>query len=243
MSWRIVVVLVLGLAVLTSPTSPARTESNGGVRVMPLGDSITDGYTTPGGYRVELFRRHAVDFVGSASNGPSGLGDHDHEGHPGFRIDQLDAGITSWIRRANPRTVLLHAGTNDLNQNHDVAGAPARLGALIDRIRSLAPPAEVFVAQITPIPDDAVLESRVRAFNAALPAIVAQRGPHVHLVDMHSGFTAADLEDGLHPNRAGYAKMADRWAAALESVPESLTPTAGEWSTSGCYGICPGCGC
>ncbi|MDT7786156.1 MAG: hypothetical protein QOF58_4575 [Pseudonocardiales bacterium] len=224
MWWRVALVVALGLAVLTSPS---RTESNGGVRVMPLGDSITHGFSTPGGYRVELWRRHAVDFVGSASNGPVGLGDHDHEGHSGFRIDQLDAGIVTWVRRANPRTVLLHAGTNDLDQKHDVASAPARLGALVDRIHSLAPLAEVFVAQITPVPDDAAFEARVRAFNAALPAVVAQRGPRTHLVDMHTGFTAADLDDGLHPNAAGYAKMADRWAAALESVPESLSPATG----------------
>jgi len=221
---RIGVVLAAGLVVLPSPT---RTESNGGVRVLPLGDSITDGFTEPGGYRTPLWQRlsgREVDFVGSTSSSPAGLGDHDHEGHPGWRVDQLDAGIVTWIRLARPRTVLLHAGTNDLNQNHDVATTPARLGALIDRIRSLAPLAEVFVAQITPIPDDAVLEGRVRAFNAALPAVVAQRGPRTHLVDMHSGFAAADLEDGVHPTSAGYAKMADRWAAALESVPDSLTP-------------------
>jgi hypothetical protein len=42
---------------------------------MPLGDSITDGYGTPGGYRIELFRKiltasqHAT-FVGRNSNGP-----------------------------------------------------------------------------------------------------------------------------------------------------------------------------
>jgi lysophospholipase L1-like esterase len=228
--WRLGAVLVLGLAVLTSPSRPGSgsgSGGNGGVRVMPLGDSITDGFTTPGGYRIELWQRlsgrYAVDFVGSASNGPGALGDHDHEGHSGWRIDQLDAKIVTWIRAANPRTVLLHAGTNDLVRDHDVAGAPARLGALVDRIRALAPLAEVFVAQITPIPGDAVLEERVRAFNAEVPAIVARRGPRTHLVDQHSGFTAADLEDGLHPNATGYAKMADRWAAALESVPAGLT--------------------
>ncbi|MEU0881456.1 SGNH/GDSL hydrolase family protein [Lentzea sp. NPDC005914] len=234
MSWRIVVVLALGLVVLTGPAQteptparPASTEPAGSVRIMPLGDSITDGFNEPGGYRIVLWQRLSgrnVDFVGSASNGPRVLGDHDHEGHSGYRIDQLDAGIVSWVRSANPRTVLLHAGTNDLVQNH--SGAPARLGALIDKIRSLAPLAEVFVAQITPIPDNAVLEERVRAYNAAIPGIVAERGQRNHLVDMHSGFTAADLEDGVHPNSAGYAKMADRWAAALESVPESLVPSA-----------------
>src|SRR5215813_8194488 len=77
---------------------PAKAESNGGVRVMPLGDSITDGSTVPGGYRINLWQRMAaggytVDFVGSEFNGPAALGDHDHEGHSGWRIDQLDANI------------------------------------------------------------------------------------------------------------------------------------------------------
>ncbi|MFC4537132.1 SGNH hydrolase, partial [Sphaerisporangium dianthi] len=32
----------------------ASAESNGGVRVMPLGDSITEGTQVPGGYRIGL---------------------------------------------------------------------------------------------------------------------------------------------------------------------------------------------
>jgi hypothetical protein len=40
------------------------------VRVMPLGDSITDGFNVPGGYRVDLWQKlvaggRTVDFVGS----------------------------------------------------------------------------------------------------------------------------------------------------------------------------------
>src|SRR3982750_1961655 len=101
---------------------PARAESNGGVRVMPLGDSITDGFNVPGGYRIGLWQRlaagrYTTDFVGSQFNGPGGLGDHDHEGHPGWRIDQTDANITGWLRTTTPRTVLLHIGTNDVLQN------------------------------------------------------------------------------------------------------------------------------
>jgi hypothetical protein len=52
------------------------------VRVMPLGDSITDGFTVPGGYRVDLWQKivasgRTIDFVGSQSNGPGNLGDRD----------------------------------------------------------------------------------------------------------------------------------------------------------------------
>src|SRR6185437_15312851 len=108
-------VAVLGGAVGYAPAAAA--ESNGGVRVMPLGDSITEGTQVPGGYRIGLWQRLAaggyrVDFVGSQFNGPANLGDHDHQGHPGWRIDQIYNNINGWLATTNPRTVLLHIGTN-----------------------------------------------------------------------------------------------------------------------------------
>ena len=141
---RLAAALALALTTSLTLVSPAQAESNGGVRVMPLGDSITDGFNVPGGYRINLWQRmanggHTVDFVGSGFNGPASLGDHDHEGHSGWRIDQLDANIVQWLRNSNPRTVLLHIGTNDVNQNFDLPNAPARLSALIDKIRANAP--------------------------------------------------------------------------------------------------------
>ncbi|MET7398594.1 ricin-type beta-trefoil lectin domain protein [Dactylosporangium sp. NPDC005572] len=212
---------------LAAPATLAHAESNGGVRVMPLGDSITDGFNVPGGYRINLWQRlaaggYTVDLVGSGFNGPASLGDHDHEGHSGWRIDQIDANIVGWLQTYTPRTVLLHIGTNDMNQNYDVANAPNRLSALIDKIRATAPAVELFVAQITP-ETDATLEARVRAYNAAIPGIVAQKGSRTHLVDMHSALTTADLADGVHPNAGGYDKMAARWFTALQSVPGSLS--------------------
>ncbi|WP_030451444.1 RICIN domain-containing protein [Herbidospora cretacea] len=211
-------------------TAPAWAESNGGVRVMPLGDSITDGFNVPGGYRVNLWQRfvqagHTVDFVGSGFNGPASLGDHDHEGHSGWRIDQIDAQIVGWLQAYTPRTILLHIGTNDMGQQFQVSTAPARLSALIDKIRANAPQAELFVAQITPSADPA-FNARIQTFNAAIPGIVASKGPLTHLVDMNTGFTTADLADGLHPNQTGYDKMAARWWSALQAFPGSLTPGA-----------------
>ncbi|MET8161545.1 SGNH hydrolase, partial [Sphaerisporangium sp. NPDC005289] len=94
---------LLAVAVVATGTATgmgvASAESNGGVRVMPLGDSITEGTQVPGGYRIGLWQRlasgrYTIDFVGSQFNGPGNLGDHDHEGHPGWRIDQIDANIT-----------------------------------------------------------------------------------------------------------------------------------------------------
>jgi lysophospholipase L1-like esterase len=219
---------------LVSSAGSAVAESNGGVRVMPLGDSITEGTQVPGGSRIGLWQRFAgagyrVDFVGSQFNGPASLGDHDHEGHPGWRIDQIDANIVGWLRNTDPHTVLLHIGTNDVLQNYNVGGAPDRLSALVDHITATVPSAEVFVATIIPLANSGQ-ESAVRTFNATIPGIVQGKvnaGKRVHLVDMHAALTAADLIDGIHPTATGYDKMAATWYSALRSVPGSIgDPTA-----------------
>jgi lysophospholipase L1-like esterase len=231
--WLAVAALA-ALAGATLHSSPAAAESNGGVRVMPLGDSITDGLTVPGGYRIGLWQRFGgsgfrVDFVGTLFNGPASLGDHDHEGHSGWRIDQIDANIVNWARATNPHSVLLHIGTNDVLQNVNLANAPARLSTLIDHITATVPSAEVFVATIIPLANSGQ-EANVRTYNAAIPGIVqskASSGRHVHLVDMHSALTAADLADGVHPNATGYDKMAATWFTALRSVPGSIGNPSG----------------
>jgi len=239
--WFTAAALTVALTAIGATTSAgaASAESNGGVRVMPLGDSITEGTQVPGGYRIGLWQRvvaggYRVDFVGSQFNGPASLGDHDHEGHPGWRIDQIDANITGWLQSTTPHTVLLHIGTNDVLQNFNLAAAPARLSTLIDHITATAPSAEVFVATIIPLAS-ASQEAAGRTFNAAIPGIVqrnASAGKHVHLVDMHSALTAADLTDGIHPTAGGYDKMAAMWYSALQSVPGSIgTPGSSTTST------------
>ncbi|MFC7483669.1 SGNH/GDSL hydrolase family protein [Luedemannella flava] len=185
---------------------PASAESNGGVRVMPLGDSITDGLNVPGGYRINLWQKlvaggYRIDFVGSMFNGPSNLGDHDHEGHSGWTIAQIDASVVNWLRATTPRTVLLHIGTNDMFGGS--SGAPQRLSTLIDRITTTAPDAEVFVSTIIP---RSGADSQVRTFNAAIPGIVQSKvsaGKRVHFVDMYPALTLSDLADGVPPTPAG----------------------------------------
>ncbi|GAA3232741.1 AbfB domain-containing protein [Dactylosporangium siamense] len=209
--------------------APAHAETNGGTRIMPLGDSITDGFNVPGGYRINLWQSLAgsgqqVDFVGGQFNGPGDLGDHDHEGHPGWRIDEIAANVSGWVAGTAPRTVLLHIGTNDIIQNFDLAGAPGRLSGLIDRITAAAPGADVFVASITPLADPG-REVHVNEYNATIPGIVAGKGSRVHFVDMHAALSVADLADGVHPNRGGYDRMAAVWAAALGAGLTSLRVT------------------
>ncbi|TCC00355.1 GDSL family lipase [Micromonospora zingiberis] len=230
-------IAAFGLVALGVATVPgtAGAESNGGVRVMPLGDSITEGTQIPGGYRIGLWQRlvngrYTVDFVGSQFNGPASLGDRDHQGHPGWRIDQIDANIVGWLNTQRPQSVLLHIGTNDILQNYNVSTAPNRLSTLIDRITTTAPNAEVFVAQIITL-TNTNQAAAVRTFNAAIPGIVQSKvnaGKRVHLVNMHAALTTGDLIDGIHPTATGYDKMAAVWYTALQSVPGSIgTPGSG----------------
>jgi lysophospholipase L1-like esterase len=195
--------------------------------VMPLGDSITDGLNGTGGYRSDLFGLFTVDgryadFVGSQVSGPAQLRDQDHEGHPGWRIDQLDAQIAGWMATYRPDAVLLHIGTNDVIQNYSLGQAPARLSALIDHLTAADPGVDVEVATIVPFADPAQ-DAAARAYNAAIPGIVAAQaaaGRHVRLVDLHAAIGVADLSpDGVHPSNGGYSKMAARWYTQFTGEP------------------------
>ncbi|GIH20262.1 RICIN domain-containing protein [Rugosimonospora africana] len=195
--------------------------------VMPLGDSITDGLNNTGGYRSDLFQLFTVDgryvdFVGSQVGGPAQLHDQNHEGHPGWRIDQIDEQVAGWLATYRPDVVLLHIGTNDVIQNWALSQAPARLATLLDHITAADPRAEVDVATIVPFAD-ATQEAVVRTYNAAIPGIVSARasaGEDVKLVDMHAAIGTADLSpDGVHPSNGGYSKMAARWYAQFTGEP------------------------
>jgi lysophospholipase L1-like esterase len=213
--------------------------------VMPLGDSITDGLNNTGGYRSDLFQAFTVDgryvdFVGSQVSGPAQLRDQDHEGHPGWRIDQLDAAVTGWMTTYQPDVVLLHIGTNDVIQNWALSQAPDRLSTLVDDITAADPRAEVDVATIVPFADPGQ-DAAARAYNAAIPGIVAAKagaGRHVDLVDMHAAIGTTDLSpDGVHPSSGGYSKLAARWyarftgAAAVRFEAESPANTLHDSST------------
>ncbi|WP_438021787.1 SGNH/GDSL hydrolase family protein [Sorangium sp. So ce233] len=195
-------------------------------KILPLGDSITDGVGMQGGggYRVELFRKaraagQNITFVGSLLNGPAMVDGaafpRAHEGHSGWKINQIAGLVPAPALEDDPHIVLLMAGTNDLTQNDNLPMAPQRLGALLDKIFASAPDALVVVAQLIPI---TFADATVVTYNNALVDVVEARaaaGKHVVLVDMHTGFPAAELPDRIHPNEPGYARMANIWYAAI----------------------------
>ena len=203
---------------------------DGRIKVMPLGDSITWGVgsASEDSYRGALFWRLnaagvSIDYVGSMRSGSSP--DPDNEGHKGWTIAQLADKVDEWLGTYRPDVILLHIGTNDMVRG--VQDAPQQLDALLDRIAGDLPDAQVFVATIVGLgdyADTAAQRFRTARFNAAIPEIVAAKGPRFHLVDQ-GGIHGIDMWNREHPNDYGYQKMAWNWYRAME---RALTSGGGD---------------
>lgn len=251
--------LSLGLALLAvgvtawmpmSPAgAPALPERAEPLRVMAFGDSITrdgmpgEGYRGP--LRDLLIGQDGlkIEFVGTQHNGTSELA---HEGHGGFRIDQLREVLDEALAAQAPDVVLLHAGSNDIGQGYPPWIAAQRLEELTGRVCRLRPQVDLFVGSIIPIVG---LEQEVDAYNAQIPAIVARlqvAGCRAHYVDLNRVVAENELPDKVHPDPDGYGKLAAAWyplvrkayAGAFEGlVPSSVNDDvllyAGSWQHEG----------
>jgi acyl-CoA thioesterase I len=202
------------------------------VKIMPLGDSITQSTKGLNSYRYYLWhllinKGYHVDFVGSkhgVGDGPPADPDFDmdHEGHAGWRADEIATQVHVWATAASPDFVLLHIGTNDLSQRQTVDSTVNDIRSIIDVLRSVNPRVHILLAQIIAkvgVPSIAVLNGR-------LPALVAdtqQPDSPIVLVDQYSGFDPSTMTyDGTHPNADGDSRMADRWFEKLAPMLDAF---------------------
>ena len=232
------IALFIGSACGSDANSPPPPQqSNAIVKIMPLGDSITESTTGLNSYRYYLWHLlvdhgYHVDFVGSmhgVGGGPPANPDFDmdHEGHSGWRADEILGHIEDWAKTTSPDVVLLHMGTNDLWQGQSVASTVTDIADMIDVLRSVNPHIRILLAQLIPMSVD----HGIPALNAQLPALAAgknQPESPIVLVDQYSGFDPATMTyDGTHPNNVGDSRMADRWFEQLKPLLDAfLTSTA-----------------
>jgi lysophospholipase L1-like esterase len=253
---KIAVILTLGLGSIfwISTGSPA-SAATPAIKVMPLGDSITDGFVVPGGYRTKLWTRTVatdadnIDYVGSLSGGPASLGDPNHEGHTGWCLDvttlacgakgkPLTSIIDARLATYTPDVILLHGGTNDLNDGYTGAQTATHLDTLMGKIFTDLPHVKLIVAKIIPAAFGATKQANWTAYENAIPGVVAKYqalGDDVTLVDFSTLLVpnTADYyqscatcgRDSLHPSQQGYDKMADAWYPALTAAYQALLGT------------------
>ena len=206
--------------------------------ILTLGDSITQSNRENFGYRYRLWTKliddsRSFDMVGSITynfggnpSWPQHMGlnfDQDHEGHWGWRTDEILNGrlaagsLTEWLDYYTPDVVLIHLGTNDVYQNQSTTSTVEELKQVIDMLRADNPDVIIFVAKL--IPTASSRNTGIIELNAEMEGIAALKSTAqspVHVVDHYTGFDAiTDTYDGIHPNAVGEKKMAENWNAAM----------------------------
>jgi acyl-CoA thioesterase-1 len=167
-------------------------------RVVFLGDSITDGW------------RLAESFPGKP---------YVNRGISGQTTPQMLLRFRQDVITLQPKAVVILAGTNDIAENTGpitLAGIEDNLVSMVDLAKRAG--IRVILSALVPAakypwrPDLAPVE-KIRALNGWIKDYAAREG--LVFLDYHSamaneqrGLRVELSEDGVHPNRAGYAVMA-----------------------------------
>ncbi len=216
------------------------------LRILPLGDSITQGGSRAASYRHPLWRKlveegREVDFLGSERTVHGGLDpewpghrgktfDPDHEGHWGWTTDEILAedALPRWLEAYTPDIALIHLGTNDAANEDSPKAIAARLEAIVRLVRSRNPRVGIVLAKLIPSTGD--WRERIAALNRSIGDLEARLSTPespVVVVDQSAGFDPeADTMDGVHPNRSGAEKMASRWLDGIHRVTEGRETAA-----------------
>jgi lysophospholipase L1-like esterase len=200
------------------------------ITIMPLGDSITMGIGPTdlledlNGYRRDLRELlvssgYDVNLVGSLENGD--FIDKQHEGHSGWRDDQIEQDIDYFLNTNPADIILLHIGTNDIAQD-PLYTDPSDVEDILDLIdvwetRNNRTIIVILAKIINQLGHVCPEPSTTTTFNSNVEKMVQGRtNDRIVIVDMEcsAGLNyLSDMADTLHPNLAGYAKMADKWFA------------------------------
>jgi hypothetical protein len=240
-NYRLIILVCVGLCILNMDVL-----SQSPINILPLGNSITFDYDSfditnprPDGdrisYRYTLFQLlhdagYHFDYVGSENSGDNYFQDpefDDNAGFPGIETWQLTDLINTGY---NAKTgvyvtqgpylnfypaviILLHIGTNSLIES------ASDVEALLDTIRSYDTDVIILVARII---NRQIYHLPTNAFNNNVESMVNSRGDdRIIMVNMESGANinyATDMADNLHPNPAGYDKMAHKWFEAIDNL-------------------------
>ena len=228
-----------------------------------IGDTRPDG--DRGGYRYPLWQslseeHYLFDFVGNREAGINIDPDFDpnNAGFPGITTEGLlnllrtsfnnaptngryegdVSSDTPYLPRYPSDVILLHIGTNGLNNPGVIPGFVDNVGNILNEIDGYSPNVTVIVARIIHNVDSdfdgsgAELPNNVtHQYNDALEQMVNQRiaaGDKLLMVNMEDGAGIDymnEMRDHLHPNPAGYEKIAAQWYASLqEFLPQIELP-------------------
>ena len=191
------------------------------LKIMPLGNSITQGNMEHPSYRYRLWKKLIdaevdFEFVGSHNENQGGIPalpaykgktfSNVNEGHWGWNADQILNGnrdqpskgeLRKWLKKYQPDVVLMHLGTNDMFRNHDLDETVAELREVVRQIRAEAPQVTILMAKLIPAYSQAAGEqavNNINRLNQRIPLLVQELNSlqsPVILVDQNTGFDPA----------------------------------------------------
>lgn len=224
-----IAIVLLGNA---SPAAADPVPDSTPLRVMVVGDSITQGRGADDPWRCHLYRAirelRPVDMVGVRSDlygAPDGSSryaadcDPDHAAYWGRQLAASADTVRADVTAAHPDVIVVLAGTNDINLGHSVDQVAADFRRFVAEARVADP--DIRIVAGTVLPTNGVVDQvRITAYNRWL----WQRADEL---DVQLATTAAaidpttDLYDGVHPNGQGAARIAGAFLAGVtERVAE-----------------------
>jgi lysophospholipase L1-like esterase len=201
------------------------------VRIQTLGDSIIDNDL--GGARPALQEKFAdvgvtVDWVGTSNeSGPASLTSPATDAHTGKSIADMLPDTAAWVKAANPDVIMVSAGGNDMMHDQG-AGIEDRWTKYLTTICQAAPGVPIVAAtnhQLKTSTKAAENELMTKVLNPVIEAsdgTSVEGGCPVTVVDMNGVISDDELLDDLHPNKDGYADMAEEWFPALRTAINEL---------------------
>lgn len=221
-----VIALTGGTVFVNAATQQGDISTLNQIRIMPLGDSITvgEGSTTGDGYRWDLARyltdvQHwPAEWVGSQQSGQQP--NRQHEGHSGWRIDQITGQVAGWIQSQDPDVILLQAGTNDALQGATGEVMLQRMSLLVQTIVATDPTIDILIADLVPVrygTDRDVASVAMQRYNAGLRDTIATYD-QVTVARWSRAIPNRLLADGIHPGDEGYRRAAWVWYRCLGAL-------------------------
>lgn len=187
---------------LTLHSLPAQAEADQSLRILPLGDSITQAEINRASYRYPLWKQLIdakidFDFVGSMDtqlstyskgtpphpNYKAQTFDPDHEGHFAWQISDIVNGrnpkngtgsgkLAQWLIDYDFDIALVHLGSNDAFYRKPNARVQEELTELINILRHDNPNAIILLAQIIPTSRKEADAQAIENLNKVIPSVV-----------------------------------------------------------------------
>ncbi|MDR3456236.1 MAG: GDSL-type esterase/lipase family protein [Verrucomicrobiae bacterium] len=215
-------------------------------RIMPVGDSITEGGAAFSCYRYLLWRKlvsagYLVEFVGSKIK-ESSIGPLRYEAFSGQNAEFIAEMLEKDFSSNSADILLIHSGHNHNSAKKPIPGIIKATESMINTARSINPDAIVMLAQVIPSGKLPKYEY-IPQLNTELKQLAERENTPeqwVININMADGFDwrTDTIEDHVHPNAYGAEKIAEHWFEALTNVMEPPTQEAHCLETaSGATGI------